>query len=119
MAVTLRHEHDNTCRIDISGLMSERDLAAAQQFAADEIRRLGKIRLLVVLSQFAGWEPGGSWKDLGFYVSHGGDIERIAIVGDARWRAEALMFAGADLRKAPVAFFRMTQTEAAQAWLAG
>ena len=32
-------------------------------------------------------------------------IERIAIVGEERWKSEALMFAAADLRSAPVQFF--------------
>jgi hypothetical protein len=118
VAVVFRHEHDNVCRLEISGLLSERELTTAQECAADEIRRRGRIRLLVVLSQFDGWERSASWKDFGFYVRHGEDIERIAIVGDTRWRSEALTFAGADLRRAPVAFFRAAQAEAAEAWLA-
>ena len=32
--------------------------------------------------------------DLTFYVKHGEAIERIAIVGDEKWRTESLMFAG-------------------------
>ena len=55
--------------------------------------------------------------DLTFYVKHGGAIERIAIVGDERWRSESLMFAGADLRKAPVEFFSPEKAADARAWL--
>ena len=46
-------------------------------------------------------------------------IDRIAIVGDERWRSEALMFAGADLRRAPVEYFAGSSSEdgAARAWL--
>ncbi len=55
--------------------------------------------------------------DLTFYVKHGGAIERIAIVGDERWRSQSLMFAGADLRKAPVEFFSPEQAADARAWL--
>ena len=63
------------------------------------------MRLLFVLDGFEGWEPRDNWSDLTFYVEHGDRIERIAIVGDERWRSETLMFAGADLRRAPVEFF--------------
>jgi hypothetical protein len=39
------------------------------------------------------------------HADHDDRIERIAIVALARWRSESLMFAAADLRKAPVEFF--------------
>ena len=44
-------------------------------------------------------------------------IERIAIVGPDRWRAETMMFAAADLRRAPVEFFKEDALDAARAWL--
>ena len=53
------------------------------------------------------------------YVRHGDDIERIAIVGDETWRSEALMFVGADLRKADVRYFVTRDESAAVEWLAG
>jgi stage II sporulation SpoAA-like protein len=48
---------------------------------------------------------------------HGDRIERIAIVRPERWRNEALMFAGADLRKAPVEFFGEKALANARTWL--
>jgi hypothetical protein len=57
------------------------------------------------------------WQDLTFFVKHGGTIERIAIVGNEKWRSESLMFAGADLRKAPVEFFSENDVVKARAWL--
>jgi len=118
VAIAIAAEHPNTCRLEIRGLLSQQDLAAAQQAAAAEIRRSGKIRLLVVLADFNGWDRGSAWDDLGFYIRHGDDIERIAIVGESRWRSEALMFAAADLRRAPVAFFGGSDIAAARDWLA-
>jgi hypothetical protein len=81
------------------------------------MRRVGAIRLLFVLDAFEGWEPHEGWSDLSFYVKHGDAIERIAIVGDERWKDEALMFASADLRKAPVEFFRTERLAGANDWL--
>jgi hypothetical protein len=116
---TLRRDSGTTYRMDISGVLSRRDLDAVEQAAADAIQRGGRIRLLVVLDGFAGWEPGMSWRDMGFYIRHGDDIERMAIVGDETWRSEALMFAGADLRKAAVEYFPSSEMARASTWLAG
>jgi len=117
VAVSLRHEHDNFYRVDIGGVLQERDFLAFQRSLAAELEGAGRIRLLVVLTGFEGWAPGATWRDLAFYVRHGDDIERIAIVGDDRWRDEALMFAAADLRKAPVTYFGAIDAAQAGAWL--
>ena len=77
MPATLRRESGNTYRLSISGVLLRRDLEAAEQSAADAIRRDGRIRLLVVLDGFAGWEPGMSWRDMAVYIRHGDAIERI------------------------------------------
>jgi hypothetical protein len=50
-------------------------------------------------------------------VTYGDAIERIAIVGDERWRDLALMFAAADLRKAPVEYFAPDAIAEARGWL--
>ena len=83
-----------------------------------EMDRIGSIRLLFILKEFEGWQANPKWGDLTFYVKHGDTIERIAIVGDDRWRGEALMFASADLRRAPVEYFSETALAEARAWLA-
>jgi hypothetical protein len=117
VAVSLRHEHDNVFRMDISGLLMEREFAAVQQSLVPELQGARRIRLLVTLTGFEGWDPHAHWRDLAFYIQHGGAIERIAIVGDDRWRAQALMFAAADLRDAPVEYFGSPHAAQARAWL--
>jgi hypothetical protein len=117
VSVTLHHERANIYRLEILGQLGAAELAAIQRRAASEIRETGKIRLLVVLSDFAGWDASDP-HDLGFYIRHGDDIERIAIVGDPKWRDEALMFAGAELRKGPVEFFGTPDAARAADWLA-
>lgn len=117
MPATLHDTGDNVYRLDISGVLGVADFDAVRQSAATEILRHRKIRLLVVLSQFAGWSRDSAWHDLSFYIQHGDDIERIAIVGEERWESEALMFAGADLRKAAVKFFRPRDAVDARNWL--
>jgi hypothetical protein len=117
MPMTVQHERENIFRVDVNGLLRTSEFEHGQEVLRDEMRRLGPVRLLFVLTAFEGWEPHDDWRDLSFYVSHGDAIERIAIVGDERWRSESLMFASADLRKAPVEFFSPEQLTGARDWL--
>jgi hypothetical protein len=119
MPAVIRRERDNIYRLDVSGVLSRADLDHAQDvlLAGMEHAALGKVRLLVVLNDFQGWDSKSNWSDLSFYVRHGDRIERIAIVGDSRWRDHAMMFAAADLRRGPVEFFDVARLDAANSWL--
>jgi hypothetical protein len=116
MSVSLQHEHGNVYRVDVSGMLGEQEFGALQRSAAVEIDKRGTIRLMIVLNHFAGWAPG-KWQSLAFYVQHGADIDRMAIVGDERWRSEMLMFAGADLRQGSVRYFSPPYRREAANWL--
>ncbi len=119
MPIAIQHEGANIYRLDMSGRLGKPEFDRCQKSLVAEIRRIGPVRLLFVLSQFEGWEQNPDWGDLSFYVAHGDSIDRIAIVGDERWRSETLMFASADLRRAPVEFFSSQNALAeARAWLA-
>jgi hypothetical protein len=118
MPITMHPESDAVYRLEMRGMLRKTDLERCQEVLEKEMRRVGPVRLLFVLEGFEGWDQQDQWNDLTFYVRHGDAIERIAIVGDERWRAETLMFAGADLRKAPVEFFSETALAEARAWLA-
>ncbi len=117
MPIDLRHEQGNVYRLEIDGTLRKADLDRCQRRLAAEIDRAGPVRLLCVLRGFRGWEPRADWSDIGFFVRHGSAIERIAVVGPLRWRSEALLFAGAGLRKAPVAFFPLGTLADARTWL--
>ena len=117
MPVTIHCEHDDIYRLDIRRLLRQADLMRAEDALFAEITRIGPVKLLVVLTEFEGWERQGNWDHATFYVEHGDNIARIAIVGPERWRAEMLMFSAAGLRKGPVEFFPEGATAAALAWL--
>jgi hypothetical protein len=104
MPISLTRTGNGVFELGIRGTLAKADLDGVQAALIDEMQR-GPVRLLFLLDGFDGWEPGDSWQDMTFYVKYGGLIERIAIVGDEKWRDEALMFAAADLRRAPVEFF--------------
>jgi SpoIIAA-like len=117
MSIELEHERDNVYRLPVRGTLQRVDFQRVQDSLTSEIQRRGAVRLLFILDGFEGWNPNDQWSDLTFFVKYGDRIERIAIVGPERWRGESLMFAGADLRKAPVEFFADGDVDAARAWL--
>ena len=118
MPMTLQRESPDTYRLDISGLLLRSDYRQCEAELKTELDRVGSAKLLCVLNGFEGWEPHADWSDLAFYVKYGDAIQRVAIVGNERWRSEMLMFAAADLRKAPVEFFPEGEMTRARAWLA-
>jgi len=117
MSIQLLQESPNVFRMDISGTLRRSEVEQCEAQLSAEMAQGAAVRLLVVLERFTGWSSGEAWNDLGFYVKHGNAIERIAIVGDEKWRSQALMFANADLRTAPVEFFPRGGIGIARAWL--
>jgi hypothetical protein len=118
MPISLHPESETVYRVEMSGLLRKEELDRCQATLSGEMRRVGHVHLLILLRDFAGWAAHPDWNDLTFYVQHGDAIERIAIVGEPRWESQALMFAAAGLRKAPVEFFAQADLAAARAWLA-
>ena len=98
--------------------MKKSELDAVQSEFVEKIAGSGPVKLLVLLENFTGWERGEQWSDTDFFFSHRNDFERIAVVGNSKWEAQVLAFAGAGLRKGPVKMFPDTGESAARAWLA-
>jgi hypothetical protein len=117
MPARIQHESGNLFRIDVSGVLRLAELKNVQIVAAEEIARCGRIALLFVLDTFEGWERGADWGDLSFYTEHDQAIDKIAIVGDEKWRDDGLAFAGAGIRKAAVRFYLPMELARARAWL--
>lgn len=118
MSANLEYQEDNIYLLRIGGVLKKSELDAAQTDFVQHIVPAGVIKLLVILEGFTGWERGAAWDDTEFFFSHRNDFEKMAIVGDTRWEAEALAFTGAGLRQGPVKFFPETAEADARAWLA-
>ena len=115
--MSVQQEPGNVYRLDVQGTLNKQDFQRCQEVLIKEMWRVGSIRLLFVLDAFQGWNPRDDWRDMTFYTKYGSSIDRIAIVGDERWRSETLMFAGADLRRAPVQFFPEASLSEAREWV--
>jgi len=104
-------------QVRISGLM----LVADQNTIQSEGRKLFgqgvKARLLVILENFQGWEKSADWGDVGFMLAHGNDMEKIAIVGDAKWKDQVFAFLGKGLRTTEIEFFSPAAAPEAHSWV--
>lgn len=103
--------------VRIRGLMRLADMQAMQATTQKLIEQGKKPRCLVVAEDFQGWDKQDDWNDVGFFVEHGDDIEKMAIVGDERWKDDIYLFTGKGLRKTRIEFFPASALREAEAWL--
>ena len=118
MSAKLEQHPDRLLILHVGGELKKTELDAVQSDFVEKIAGSGTVKLLVLLENFTGWERSEAWGDTDFFFSHRNDFEKIAVVGDPRWEAQVLAFAGAGLRKGPVKLFPETSESAARAWLA-
>jgi hypothetical protein len=103
--------------LEVTGRLTEPELSDAQKKAADILRQQGKKHLLIIIRDFQGWGKG-DWGDLSGQQAVESYIDRIAIVGDKKWEALALLFTGKGIRRTPIKYFSPADLPNAQAWLA-
>ena len=116
----LPSQEDDIVHARISGVMTLADQQALETLAKKLIDAGRKVRLLVTLADFEGWEKNEAWgDDLQFQLDYGNDILRIAIIGEHRWKDQALMFVGKGFRDTAIEFFVPDSLDAAKAWVRG
>jgi stage II sporulation SpoAA-like protein len=101
----------------VRGTLQRAEYDRMLQLARDMIAREGKMRVLVLLDGFEGWERHRDWGDVTFAVQEGRNIEKMAIVGDEKWRDESLAFTAAGFRPTAIEFFAAAQLANAKRWL--
>src|SRR5690348_10247796 len=93
MAVTLHEEASGKILVvNLTGKLTKDDYRVFVPHVERLIGQHGKLRLLVQMHDFHGWEMGARWEDLKFDWKHFGDIERLALVGERRWEAGMATF---------------------------
>ena len=80
------------------------------------VKQHGKIRVLLEMLDFHGWEGVALWDEVKFDLKHLGEIERLSMVGDKKWEK----FLGAFCRPfttAEIRYFDKVAIDEARAWL--
>ncbi|HJU61260.1 MAG TPA: STAS/SEC14 domain-containing protein [Candidatus Binatia bacterium] len=105
-------------QLKIRGMLKKTDHERLIRIAKEAIAREGKIKALIVVEDFQGWERHEDWGDVSFMMEEGQHIEKMAIVGDEKWRDDALAFTAKGFRPTAIEFFALSRLDEARTWLA-
>jgi len=117
MSITFIKESDDLFVINVQGVLTFGDLKEVEDKVSEGIDRSQKTKLLVLAEDFTGWGKEGDWGDLTFMYEYDPYIEKIAVVAEANWKDEMLMYLGAGRRQAQVKFFLYDEEKDAMDWL--
>ena len=81
------------------------------------IRQHGKLRILMDMHDFHGWDAGALWEDIKFDLKHFKDIERLAMIGESRWEQAMATFCQ-PFTTAKIRYFDHQHADDARLWLA-
>jgi hypothetical protein len=102
--------------VQLTGKLAKEDYEQFVPVAERLVRQHGKIRLLVEMHDFHGWTAGAVWEDIKFDAKHFNDIERIAMVGEAKWQHGMAVFCQ-PFTAAKIRYFERAASDQARAWL--
>ena len=118
MPVNFSIENNNIALFKVSGKLGKDEFEQAQGECETAIKKLGSIKILVILDNFQGWEKEKGWEDFSFAERNDSYIEKMAIVGDKQWEDLTYAFTAKGLRPVPIEYFDAGQESAAHEWLA-
>ena len=102
--------------VKISGKLHKEDYEHFVPLFEKLIAQHGKLRLLVEMHGFHGWDAGALWQDIKFDLKHFKDIERLALVGESKWEKGMATFCK-PFTSATIRYFDVAQAAAAKAWV--
>jgi hypothetical protein len=102
--------------VHLLGKLEQSDYAnLASEFGA-LVAKHGKLRVLLDMKDFHGWDSAALWAELKFDLKHFSDIERMAAVGDKAWEHGLIAFTQ-PFTKATIRYFDPSEESVARAWL--
>ncbi len=95
MIVLLPETSDNVIGVKVIGKLTDADVVENVAGIEAIIARHGKVRFLVDLTEFDGWDWRAAWDDFAFGVRHWGEVEKMAVIAGSEWEGLAAKFVGA------------------------
>jgi hypothetical protein len=102
--------------LKLTGKLTKEDYAHFLPAVESRIKQHGKVRMLVQMHDFHGWEMAALWEDIKFDMKHFHDIERLALVGDRKWEAGMAAFCK-PFTTAQVRYFDESKAAEAMTWV--
>jgi len=102
--------------IKLSGKLAKEDYEQFVPKVEELIKQHGKLRILMEMHDFHGWELGALWEDIKFDVKHFRDIERLAMIGDRKWESGMAVFCK-PFTTAKIKYFDVSKVDDARQWI--
>jgi hypothetical protein len=116
-AIEVRAENNGKLLIvRLSGKLHKKDYERFVPTLEKAIQEHGQLRLLVEMYDFHGWDAGALWADAKFDMTHFGDLERVAIIGETTWEKLIVNFFK-PFTKATVRYFPLERAAEARTWI--
>lgn len=117
MSIQLSEENDGKLLIvHVRGKLVKADYETVAPEFDRLVQEHGKLHVLFDMADFHGWDAGAAWQDLKLGVAHFADIERMAMVGEAKWQHGMATFIK-PFTKAKVRYFDQADAAEAREWL--
>ncbi len=102
--------------IRMTGKLHKHDYLHFVPIVEKAVQKHGKVRMLVQMHNFHGWDASAWWEDVKFDVKHFKDIERLAIVGERTWEQWMAAFCK-PFTTATVQYFSSEKAAEAREWI--
>ena len=104
--------------VHIGGKLHTEDYKRFVPAVEKSIQEHGKVRMLIQMHNFHGWDAGALWQDIKFDARHFNQIERLALVGETTWEKWMATFCR-PFTTATIRYFSPNQLTEARAWVMG
>ena len=117
-SITWEQDDSGVHVVRIRGLITDDTFKRLGDQGAQQLGMAKGAKGLIVLEGFEGWGKGREAGNLNLMLRYDAQIEKLAVVGDQKWKEDFLMFLGAGYRHAQVRFFATEELQKARDWLA-
>lgn len=108
--------HDKIVEVHVTGTMTKEDYEDLVPQMEQKILQYGKIRVLLVMHDFHGWAASAMWEDVNFDFDDFNFVERLAIVGNAKWEQGMAAFCR-PFTAARIKYFDHSNNDRARDWI--
>ena len=118
MTVSVSFEEGNLVVIRGSGELKRDEVDQTKRQIYNYILANGEIYMLILIDEaFKSFEAFASWEDIEEDAVIQPNVKRLALVGDLRWRDQALLFLITAVASFQIEYFKPEQEEFARVWL--
>jgi len=101
----------------ISGKLTREDYENFESEFERVLLTQERVRFKIMLHEFNGWKENALWKHVKFNSKHFTEVDRICIVGKARWAGAMTLF-HKPFTQAMVRYFDFAAAQEADRWIA-